>query len=240
VKVRARWFIPLAALPVVGLLAYGFRTDPRAVPSPLVGRPAPAFELTTFDGKSLSLDGQRGKVVVLNFWASWCYPACYEEAPVLEAGWLRSQAQGVVVLGVAIQDKQPASLEFIQRFGLTFPNAPDPAGKVSIDYGVYGVPETFVIDRRGVIRRKHVGAVTEAVFREWVEPLLGESAAAGEPRRTLQEGRSNDRRPHAAGRTATGGTRRPEGPWPEAAGRTATGGTRRPEGPWPEAAGRTG
>jgi cytochrome c biogenesis protein CcmG/thiol:disulfide interchange protein DsbE len=203
VKLRARWLIPFAALPVVGLLAYGFRTDPRAVPSPLVGRPAPAFALTTFDGKAVSLESHRGKVVVLNFWASWCYPACYEEAPVLEAGWRRFQSLGVVVLGVAIQDKDPASREFIQRFGLTFPNAPDRSGKVSIDYGVYGVPETFVIDRRGVIRRKHVGAVTEAVFREWVEPLLGESAATGEARRIQRaEGRQNDRRPEAARRDA--------------------------------------
>jgi cytochrome c biogenesis protein CcmG/thiol:disulfide interchange protein DsbE len=175
VKVRARWLIPLAALPLVGLLAYGFRTDPRAIPSPLVGRPAPPFTLTSFDGAPVSLEGTRGRVLVLNFWASWCYPACYEEAPVLEAGWQRLREQGVMVLGVAIQDKEPASREFIQRFGLTFPNAPDPTGRTSIDYGVYGVPETFVVDRRGTIRRKHVGAVTEAVFREWVEPLLRES-----------------------------------------------------------------
>jgi cytochrome c biogenesis protein CcmG/thiol:disulfide interchange protein DsbE len=177
VKVRARWLIPLAALPVVGLLAYGFRTDPRAIPSPLVGRPAPSFALTTFDGKAVTLEAQRGKVVVLNFWASWCYPACYEEAPVLEAGWRRLREQGVVVLGVAIQDKEPASRDFIQRFGLTFPNAADPTGKVSIDYGVYGVPETFIIDRRGAVRKKHVGAVTEAVFRESIEPLLAEAPA---------------------------------------------------------------
>ena len=203
-KLRARWLIPFAALPVVGLLAYGFRTDPRAVPSPLVGRPAPAFALTTFDGKAVSLEDHRGKVIVLNFWASWCYPACYEEAPVLEASWRRAEAQGVVVLGVAIQDKDPASLEFIQRFGLTFPNAPDPAGKVSIDYGVYGVPETFVIDRRGVIRRKHVGAVTEAVFREWVEPLLGESAAATGMRHIQPaEGSEYQRRPGAAAQEAS-------------------------------------
>jgi cytochrome c biogenesis protein CcmG/thiol:disulfide interchange protein DsbE len=175
VKVRARWLIPFAALPIVGLLAYGFRTDPRAVPSPLVGRPAPGFALTTFDGKAVSLESLRGQVVVLNFWASWCYPACYEEAPILEANWRRAQAQGITVLGVAIQDKDAAAREFIARFALTFPNAPDPAGRVSIDYGVYGVPETFVIDRRGVVRRKHVGAVTEAVFRDWVEPLLRES-----------------------------------------------------------------
>jgi cytochrome c biogenesis protein CcmG/thiol:disulfide interchange protein DsbE len=177
VKVRARWLIPLAVLPVVGLLAYGFRTDPRAIPSPLVGRTAPAFALTTFDGQGVSLEAQRGKVVVLNFWASWCYPACYEEAPVLEAGWRRLRERGVVVLGVAIQDKEPASRDFIQRFGLTFPNAADLTGKVSIDYGVYGVPETFIIDRRGAIRKKHVGAVTEAVFREWIEPLLAETPA---------------------------------------------------------------
>jgi cytochrome c biogenesis protein CcmG/thiol:disulfide interchange protein DsbE len=177
VKIRARWLIPLAALPVVGLLAYGFRTDPRAIPSPLVGRTAPAFSLTTFDGQEVSLAAQRGKVVVLNFWASWCYPACYEEAPVLEAGWRQLRERGVLVLGVAIQDKEAASRDFIQRFGLTFPNAADPAGKVSIDYGVYGVPETFIIDRRGAIRRKHVGAVTEAVFREWIEPLLAEAPA---------------------------------------------------------------
>jgi cytochrome c biogenesis protein CcmG/thiol:disulfide interchange protein DsbE len=194
----------LAALPVVGLLAYGFRADPRAVPSPLVGRPAPPFALTTFDGKAVRLESHRGKVVVLNFWASWCYPACYEEAPVLEASWRRGEPLGVVVLGVAIQDKDPASLEFIQRFGLTFPNAPDPAGKVSIDYGVYGVPETFVIDRRGMIRRKHVGAVTEAVFREWVEPLLRESVSTGGARDVQQ---TADRTPQAAGRQENGRSR---------------------------------
>ncbi len=203
-RFRARWLIPLAALPVVGLLAYGFRADPRAVPSPLVGRPAPAFALTSFDGKAVSLESHRGKVVVLNFWASWCYPACYEEAPVLEASWRRGEPLGVVVLGVAIQDKDPASLEFIQRFGLTFPNAPDPAGKVSIDYGVYGVPETFVIDRRGMIRRKHVGAVTEAVFREWVEPLLRESVSTGGAPDVQQ---AAGRTPQAAGRQENGRSR---------------------------------
>jgi cytochrome c biogenesis protein CcmG/thiol:disulfide interchange protein DsbE len=172
---RWRWLIPVATLPVLGLLAYGFRTDPRAIPSPLVGRPAAPFALTTFDGKPMSLAGYRGQVVILNFWASWCYPACYEEAPVLESAWARYRDRGLVVLGVDIQDTEEAALRFIRQFNLTFPNAPDPKGKVSIDYGVYGVPETFVIDRRGMIRYKHVGAVTEAVVREKVEPLLGET-----------------------------------------------------------------
>ncbi|MBI2467982.1 MAG: TlpA family protein disulfide reductase [Candidatus Rokubacteria bacterium] len=170
-----RWLVPLAAVPVLGLLAYGFRTDPRAIPSPLVGRSAAAFSLTTFDGQPVSLEAYRGRVIVLNFWASWCYPACYEEAPVLEAGWRAYRDRGVVVLGVDIQDTEAAARRFIAQFGLTFPNAPDPTGRVSIDYGVYGVPETFVIDQRGKIRAKHVGAVTEALFREKVEPLLGEA-----------------------------------------------------------------
>ncbi|MBI3456171.1 MAG: TlpA family protein disulfide reductase [Candidatus Rokubacteria bacterium] len=168
--------MPLAAVPVLVLLGYGFRTDPRAIPSPLVGRRAPAFALTTFEGKPMSLDAYRGQVVVLNFWASWCYPACYEEAPVLESGWRAYRERGVVVLGVDIQDTEEPARRFIQQFGLTFPQAPDPQGKVSIDYGVYGVPETFVIDRDGWIRAKHVGAVTERFFRETVEPWLGAGA----------------------------------------------------------------
>jgi len=177
VTFRTRWLLPLAALPVLGLLAYGFRTDPRAIPSPLVGRPGPLFTLTGFDGQPVRLEALRGQVVVLNFWASWCYPACYEEAPVLEASWRKYRSQGVAFLGIAIQDKDQASREFIERFGLTFANAPDPAGKVSIDYGVYGVPETFVIDRKGVIRKKHVGALTEALVREIVVPLIAEGPA---------------------------------------------------------------
>ena len=169
-----RWLIPLSAIPVLVLLAYGFRLNPRDVPSPLVGRPAAAFALTTFDGAPLALEAQRGKVVVVNFWASWCYPACYEEAPVLERNWRAYRDRGVVVLGVDIQDKEEAARKFIRDFNLTFPNARDTTGKVSVNYGVYGVPETFFIDRQGRIRAKHVGAVTDAVFRTHVERLLGE------------------------------------------------------------------
>ena len=171
-----RWLIPLSALPLLLLLAYGFRLNPRDVPSPLVGRPAASFTLTTFEGQPVSLDGLRGKVVVLNFWASWCRPACYEEAPVLERGWRAWKDRGVTVVGVDIQDTLEAGQKFIRDFSLTFPNARDTSGKVSIDYGVYGVPETFFIDRRGRIRSKHVGAVTDAVFRSTVEGLLAEAS----------------------------------------------------------------
>jgi len=171
---RWRWLIPLAALPVLALLAYGFRVSPRDIPSPLVGRPAAAFTLTAYDGTEVSLAGARGKVVVVNFWASWCYPACYEEAPVLERNWRAYRDRGLLVVGVDIQDKPDAGRKFIRDFELTFPNALDATGKVSVDYGVYGVPETFFLDRAGRIRLKHVGAVTDAVFRETVERLLGE------------------------------------------------------------------
>ncbi len=169
-----RWLIPAAALPVLALLAYGFRLNPRDIPSPLVDRPAASFVLTSFAGEPMSLEAHRGGVVVINFWASWCHPACYEEAPVLERNWRAYRDRGVVVLGVDIQDKAEAAKKFIADFSLTFPNAPDPTGRVSVDYGVYGVPETFFIDGRGRIRAKHVGAVTDAVFRREVERLLAE------------------------------------------------------------------
>jgi cytochrome c biogenesis protein CcmG/thiol:disulfide interchange protein DsbE len=171
---RWRWLIPLSAIPVIALLAYGFKLNPRDVPSPLVGRPAALFSLTAFDGQPIGLESLRGKVVVLNFWASWCYPACYEEAPVLEKSWRQWRDRGVMVVGVDIQDTTEAARKFIDQFQLTFPNARDVHGKVSIDYGVYGVPETFFIDRQGRIRLKHVGAVTEDVFRGTVEQLLSE------------------------------------------------------------------
>lgn len=171
----ARWAIPLSVVPVLALLAYGFRTDPRAIPSPLVGKPAASFSLALFDGGRLSLEDLRGKVVVVNFWASWCFPACYDEAPVLEAGWRRWKERGVVLVGVNIQDREEAARRFLRQFSISFPNGPDPWGKISVDYGVYGVPETFFIDRAGRIRKKHVGAVTEEVFTREVERLVKEA-----------------------------------------------------------------
>jgi cytochrome c biogenesis protein CcmG/thiol:disulfide interchange protein DsbE len=172
VKRARRWLLPLAALPVLAVLAYGFVVNPRDIPSPLVGRPAAPFALTTFEGEPLALEALRGKVVLVNFWASWCTPACYDEAPVLERAWRDYRDRGLVIVGVGMQDTPEAAQAFIRRFGLTFPNAPDAGGKVAVEYGVYGVPETFVVDRAGTIRAKHVGAVTDAVIRGQVEPLL--------------------------------------------------------------------
>lgn len=171
-----RWAIPLAVVPVLVLLAYGFRTDPREIRSPLLGRPASPFALTTFDGKPISLDSLRGHVVVVNFWASWCIPACYDEAPSLERAWQAYRARGVELIGVNIQDKEEPARRFLTQFGHTFPNAPDPSGRVSVDYGVYGVPETFFIDRQGRVRFKQVGAVTDEILKEYIEKLIQEPA----------------------------------------------------------------
>ncbi len=170
-----RLLIVLAlAIPLVTLLGYGFTRDPRAIPTPLVGKPAATFRLKTFDGPEIALEELRGRVVVVNFWASWCYPACYEEAPVLERGWRAYKDRGVMLVGIDIQDKEEPAKRFISQFNLSFPNAPDPTGRVSVDYGVYGVPETFFLDRAGRIRTKHVGAVTDEMFRTTVERLLAE------------------------------------------------------------------
>ena len=171
-----RWAIPLAVVPVLVLLAYGFRTDPREIPSPLVGKAASRFALTAFDGKRVALESLRGQVVVVNFWASWCYPACYEEAPSLERAWQTYKDRGLVVVGVNFQDKDEPAKRFLTQFGHTFPNAPDPSGRVSVDYGVYGVPETYFIDRKGRVRFKRVGPVSDELLKQQIEPLLAEAA----------------------------------------------------------------
>jgi cytochrome c biogenesis protein CcmG/thiol:disulfide interchange protein DsbE len=181
-----RWrrvVIPLSVVPILVLLAYGFRTDPRAVPSPLIEKHAPPFSLSLFDGGRLDLDSLRGKVVAVNFWASWCYPACYEEAPVLEAAWRAYKDKGVVIVGVNVQDTEQAAREFMRRFQFSFPNGVDPKGKISIDYGVYGIPETFFLDSEGRIVYKHVGAVTDRVLSDQIEGLLERARQAGQERR---------------------------------------------------------
>jgi cytochrome c biogenesis protein CcmG, thiol:disulfide interchange protein DsbE len=171
-----RWAIPLAVVPVLVLLAYGFRTDPREIPSPLVGKSVSRFALTAFDGNRVALESLPGQVVVVNFWASWCYPACYEEAPSLERAWQTYKDRGLVVVGVNFQDKDEPAKRFLTQFGHTFPNARDPSGRVSVDYGVYGVPETYFIDRKGRVRFKRVGPVSDELLKQQIEPLLAEAA----------------------------------------------------------------
>ncbi len=114
---------------------------------------APDFTITTFDGQPFTLSEQRGTIVVVNFWASWCAP-CREEAPLLEALWRDYQDRGVIVVGVAYADLDNDSRAFIDEFGITYPNGADIGTTISKNrYHILGVPETFIIDQNGNIRR---------------------------------------------------------------------------------------
>jgi cytochrome c biogenesis protein CcmG, thiol:disulfide interchange protein DsbE len=156
---------------VIGLLAYGFTRDARYIQSPLVAKQAPSFTLTLFDGKAIRLEDFRGKVVFLNFWASWCVP-CRAEAKALEAAWKKYKDRDVVFLGVNIQDQEEDARGFLKEFGITYLNGRDSSGKIAIDYGVWGIPETFFIDRQGQITYKHVGALGVPVITAKLDQAL--------------------------------------------------------------------
>ncbi len=131
--------------------------------SPLLGHPAPDFTLaalSTHPAPALHLASLKGKPVMLNFWASWC-DVCKAEARLLQNTWQRVQGQGIVFVGIDIQDTQSDGLSFLQTYGITYPNVVDADGSVTINYGVTGVPETFFLNRQGVIVKKVIGELTE-------------------------------------------------------------------------------
>jgi cytochrome c biogenesis protein CcmG/thiol:disulfide interchange protein DsbE len=156
---------------VISLLAYGFTRDARYIQSPLVAKRSPSFTLALFDGGTIRLEDLRGKVVFLNFWASWCVP-CRAEAKDLEAAWKKYKDRGVVFLGVNIQDKEADARAFIQEFEITYLNGRDDTGRIAIDYGVWGIPETFFIDGQGRITYKHVGALGMPVITAKLDQAL--------------------------------------------------------------------
>ena len=167
-----RYLLPLAGfLVLVGFLAFGLKLDPREVPSPLIDKPAPAFSaaLLSQPEKRVTREDLLGKAWVLNVWASWCAP-CREEHPLWVAYAKRSP---VPIYGLNYKDKAPAASAWLQQLGNPYTESlTDPDGRIGIDYGVYGVPETFVIDKQGVVRLKHTGPVTPEVLRDKIDPLL--------------------------------------------------------------------
>lgn len=167
------------AVPILAVLAFGFTRDPREIPTPLLAKPAPGFTLTLFGGSQVALEQFRGKVVFLNFWASWC-PPCRAEARTLEAAWQKYKDQDVVFLGVDIQDKEEDARAFIKEFGITYPNGRDASGAVAISYGLWGIPETFFIDRQGRITYKHVGALGWSTVTAKLDDALRGVASASE------------------------------------------------------------
>jgi cytochrome c biogenesis protein CcmG, thiol:disulfide interchange protein DsbE len=168
----SRYLWPLGLfLVLAGFLAFGLRLNPREVPSPLIDKPAPAFSAPLLARPDVTLTPKdlAGQVWILNVWASWCV-ACREEHPLL----VEFSRKGVVpIYGLNYKDKRDVGMAWLQRLGNPYKESIfDADGRIGIDYGVYGVPETFVIDRQGIIRYKHIGPVTEAVLREQIEPLV--------------------------------------------------------------------
>ncbi len=159
----------IAAL--IALLTVSVGRPATPVDTPIVGRPAPAFDLQTLDGGHVALAGLRGSPVVLNFWASWCIP-CREEAPLLTAASAKYEASGLRILGVVYQDSAENARDFMRRYGQTYPGLLDQDGRAAIDYGVFGIPETFFIDSAGVVRSRQVGALTADDLQRQIEAIL--------------------------------------------------------------------
>lgn len=170
----ARAWIPLGIFVVlVGFLAVGLKLDPREVPSPLIDKAAPDFRLAQLHApeRTLSPVDLRGQVWMLNVWASWCV-SCRQEHPLL----VELAGTGEVpIYGLNYKDKPPDAMAWLEHFGNPYAaSLVDADGRVGIDYGVYGVPETYVIDKQGVIRYKHIGPLTPKAIRETVLPLVRE------------------------------------------------------------------
>ena len=169
-----RFAIPIVIfVALVALLGVGLKLDPREVPSPLIGKPAPHFELPQLreTTKTFTERDIRGKVWMLNVWASWCV-SCREEHPVL----LDLAASGAVpIYGLNYKDKREDGLAWLKGMGHPYTlSIYDFDGRVGIDYGVYAVPETYVIDKAGVIRYKRIGPLTPQIVKEKVLPLVRE------------------------------------------------------------------
>ena len=169
---RLGFLVPLGAFAALAVvLAIGLKRDPREVPSPLIGKPAPAFALTRLDDadKTIALADLRGKVWMLNVWASWCV-ACRDEHPLL----VDFSKQGLLpIYGLNYKDQRGDGLSWLSRMGNPYQASLfDGEGRVGIDFGVYGVPETFIIDKTGTIRLKHIGPLTPEVIATEIVPLL--------------------------------------------------------------------
>jgi cytochrome c biogenesis protein CcmG, thiol:disulfide interchange protein DsbE len=170
--VKLRGFLPLAGFALLAaLLAVGLKLKPREVPSPFIGKPAPEFSLPHLHdpARTLQLADMKGQVWLLNVWASWCAP-CRDEHPLLVT---LAREQKLAIVGLNYKDDPRNAQEWLIRLGDPYQaSLIDRDGRIGIDYGVYGVPETFVIDAAGIVRFKHIGPLTQEVWTRQLAPLL--------------------------------------------------------------------
>jgi len=160
----------LLVVPLLVFLAIGFRFDPRKIDSPLIGRQAPSFTLADLDGNVVSLEALRGRPVLINFWATWCRP-CVVEHPILQAAAQRWEGR-VHFVGVVYQDDPALIRRFVASRGAWGPSLLDPEGRVAIAYGVYGAPETFILDRDGFVVEKVVSVLDPRSLAARLDALL--------------------------------------------------------------------
>ena len=139
-----------------------------------VGKPAPTFSMTLLNGGEFHLEDHAGRPLVINFWASWC-PPCRDESPGFERVWRKYRDSGVQFVGVDIQDTREEAARYVEEFGLTFPNGRDPDGKITVEYGVIGLPVTFFIGANGLVEGRWVGAVPEDKLEDWTRALIDRS-----------------------------------------------------------------
>ncbi len=174
-----RFLAPLLAfLALAGLLYKGLSLDPREVPSPLIDKPAPTFSLPRLQQPEVLLGNAdfAGKVSLFNVWATWCV-ACRQEHPVL----MELAQRGIPIYGLNYKDVRSDAQRWLQRFGNPYlANAFDEEGRVGIDWGVYGTPETFIVDKQGIIRHKHIGPLTQKSVDEEILPLIKKLRGTGQ------------------------------------------------------------
>jgi cytochrome c biogenesis protein CcmG/thiol:disulfide interchange protein DsbE len=164
-------FVVVVVLALVLMLGYGLASKQGDTGNSLLAHEAPNFTLELFDGGAVALSDLRGQPVVVNFWASWC-PTCREEAADLEKVWRDYKDRGVAFLGVNVSDVREDALGYIKEFDVTYSNGPDPGKEIYDDYGVTGFPETFFVNRQGIIVRKYVGPMDQQTLGAFVGDLL--------------------------------------------------------------------
>jgi cytochrome c biogenesis protein CcmG/thiol:disulfide interchange protein DsbE len=167
-----RFMVPLLLFVLlVALLYRGLSLDPKIVPSPLIGKPMPVFSLPQLENPAATLGDRdlRGKVSVLNVWATWCVSCRAEHAVLMEL----AKTGKVNLYGLDYKDERDSAESWLAQLGNPYiANAFDQNGRVGIDWGVYGTPETFIMDRQGIIRHKHIGPLTREVLTSEILPLI--------------------------------------------------------------------